>query len=82
MLGLLGQRQAGAHNMTIKSVVIPLEVEYLEDAAKRRGVSRTTIVQLVMERFVKDRLVSTILGEDCLQTEKLPSQRYRRFKRS
>lgn len=66
--------------MTIKSVVVPLEVEYLEDAAKRRGVSRTKLVQLVMERVVRDKLVSTILGEDSLKAEKLPPQRYRRFK--
>jgi len=32
--------------MTIKNVVIPLEIEYLQVAAKERGISRTRLCVL------------------------------------
>ena len=67
--------------MTIKHVVIPLEVEYLQEAAKRRGVSRTKLVQILMERVVRDELVPLILGDEDLSRSSLPQERYRRFRR-
>ncbi|WP_141686487.1 hypothetical protein [Bradyrhizobium sp. LMTR 3] len=65
--------------MTIKNIVIPLEVEYLQAAAKQRGVSRTRLVRAVMEKVVKDELVADILGENEVPAEPLPT-RYRRFR--
>ena len=46
--------------MTIKNVVVPVEIEYLQEAAKKRGISRTKLVQVVMEKVVKDELVLAI----------------------
>jgi hypothetical protein len=43
--------------MAIKNVVIPLEVEYLQAAAKERGISRTKLVRLLMQKVVRDELV-------------------------
>lgn len=67
--------------MTVKNVVIPLEVEYLQEAAKRRGVSRTKLIQILMERIVRDELVPVILGDEDLSRASLPQERYRRFRR-
>jgi hypothetical protein len=67
--------------VTIKNIVIPLEVEYLQDAAKQRGVSRTRLVRAVMEKVVKDELVADILGENGVPAEAAPA-RYRRFRDS
>lgn len=66
--------------MTIKSVVIPLEVEYLQRAAKERGISRSKLVRIVMQKVVSDELVPDILGEDSLANVEPPPQRYRRFR--
>ena len=67
--------------MTIKNVVIPLEVEYLEGVAKERGISRTRLVRVVMQKVVRDELVPKILNDDDDLTE--PHQpRYRRFRAS
>ena len=55
--------------MTIKSVVIPLEVDYLERAAKERGISRTKLVRIVMEKVVRDELVSEIVSDDDLAAD-------------
>ena len=66
--------------MTIKNIVIPLEVEYLEKAAKERGISRTKLVRVVMERVVRNELIPKILGDDDLAVAEPPQQRYRRFR--
>ena len=66
--------------MTIKNIVIPLESEYLEKAAKQRGISRSKLVRYVMEKVVNDELVPEILGEDDLSNVEAPAQRYRRFR--
>src|SRR5207248_1713906 len=42
--------------MAIKNVVIPLEVEYLQQAAKECGVSRTMLVRIMMQKIVRDIL--------------------------
>jgi hypothetical protein len=46
-----GQRHHRGDVMTVKNVVIPLEIEYLQEAAKERGISRTRLVRVVMEKF-------------------------------
>ena len=66
--------------MTIKNIVIPFESEYLEKAAKQRGISRSKLVRYVMEKVVNDELVPEILGEDDLSNVEAPAQRYRRFR--
>jgi hypothetical protein len=65
--------------MTIKNVVIPLEIEYLEETAKECGISRTKLVQVVMEKVVRDELVLEILDNE-LPIEQ-PRPRYRRFRK-
>ena len=64
--------------MTIKNVVIPLETEYLQETARQYGISRTKLVQVVMEKVVRDELVSKILNNEVLIEQ--PQPRYRRFR--
>ena len=66
--------------MAIKNVVIPLEVEYLQAVAKERGVSRTKLVRVVMQKVVRDQLVADLLEEQDLVEASQP--RYRRFANS
>ena len=66
--------------MAIKNVVLSLEVEYLQQAARERGISRTKLVQTVMDKVVRDQLVATIVDDDDLASAKQPTQRYRRFR--
>jgi hypothetical protein len=66
--------------MTIKNVVVPLEIEYLQEAAKKRGISRTKLVQVVMEKVVKDELVLEILDDDEQVRTEPRKPRYRRFR--
>jgi hypothetical protein len=68
--------------MTVKNVVIPLEIEYLQQAAKERGISRTRLVRFVMEKVVRDELVPKILDADDLSYAEPPRQKYRRFRDS
>jgi hypothetical protein len=77
-----GQRHHRGDVMTVKNVVIPLEIEYLQDAAKERGISRTKLVRVVMEKVVRDELVPKILDDDDLSYAESPRQRYRRFRDS
>ena len=67
--------------MTIKNVVIPLEVDYLDQAAKERGITRTKLVRVVMKKVVRDELVSEIVSDDDLAAD-TPQPRYRRFRAS
>ena len=66
--------------MAIKNVVVSLEVEYLEAAAKERGVSRTKLVRAVMQKVIRDQLVADLLEEKDLVES--PQPRYRRFANS
>jgi hypothetical protein len=68
--------------MTVKNVVIPLEIEYLQVAAKERGISRTRLVRVVMEKVVRDELVPKILDDNDLSYAEPPRQKYRRFRDS
>ena len=68
--------------MTVKNVVIPLEIEYLQVAAKERGISRTRLVRVVMEKVVRDELVPKILDDADLSYAEPPRQKYRRFRDS
>jgi len=65
--------------VAVKNIVIPLEVEYLQKAARERGISRSKLVRFVMEKVVNDELVPAILGEDDLSNVESLPQRYRRF---
>ena len=64
--------------MTIKNVTIPVHVEYLQAAAAARGVSRSKLIRLVMQKVVEKKLVPEIVDEDDLIEP--PVQRYRRFR--
>jgi hypothetical protein len=66
--------------VTIKNVVVPLEIEYLQEAAKKRGISRTKLVRVVMERVVKDELVLEILDDDDQVRNEPRKPKYRRFR--
>jgi hypothetical protein len=65
--------------MTIKNVVIPVETEYLQEMAKEYGISRTKLVQVVMGKVVRDKLVAKILDNEVLIEQ--PQPRYRRFRK-
>ena len=65
--------------MVAKNVVIPLETEYLESCAKVRGISRTRLVQIIMERVIEDKLVRAILKDADKPYKIMPVQKYRRF---
>jgi hypothetical protein len=76
-----GQGASRGHRIVaIKNIVIPLEVEYLHKAAKERGISRTKLVRVVMEKVVRDELVPAILGYNDLSNVEPTPQRYRRFR--
>jgi hypothetical protein len=62
--------------VAIKNIVIPLEVEYLQKAAKERGISRSKLVRFVMEKVVNDDLVPAILGNDDLSNVEPFPQKY------
>jgi hypothetical protein len=66
--------------MTVKNVVVPLEIEYLQEAARKRGISRTKLVRVVMEKVVRDELVHEILDDDDRVRNEPPQPRYRRFR--
>jgi hypothetical protein len=66
--------------MTVKNVVVPLETEYLQEAARKRGISRTKLVRVVMEKVVRDELVHEILDDDDRVRNEPPQPRYRRFR--
>ena len=65
--------------MTVKNVVIPVEVEYLQQAARERGISRSKLVRIVMQKIVSDELVRDILGDQNLTDAEPAQRRYRRF---
>ena len=66
--------------MTVKNIVVPLEDEYLEKAARERGISRTKLVRIVMETIVREQLVSRIVGDVSLVDDEPPPRKYRRFR--
>lgn len=63
--------------MAIKHIVIPLETEYLQEAAKKRGISRTMLVKVLMNKVINDRLVSDLIGDARIEIATAP--KYRRF---
>jgi hypothetical protein len=65
--------------VTVKNVVIPLETAYLQDEAKRLGVSRTKLVRVVMEKIVRDELVPEILDGETEALNEPQAPKYRRF---
>jgi hypothetical protein len=74
------KREQEEANMTVKNVVVSLEIEYLQEAAKKRGISRTKLVQVVMEKVVNEKLVRAILEDDDQQRHERRQPRYRRFR--
>lgn len=68
--------------MTIKNVVIPLEIEYLQAEAKKRGITRTKLVRVVMKKVVRDELIPGILGADEPEQLEPCAPRYRRFRKN
>jgi hypothetical protein len=66
--------------MTVKNFVVPLEIEYLQEAAKKRGISRTKLVRVVMEKVVRDKLVPEILNDGDQVHDEPHKPRYRRFR--
>lgn len=66
--------------MAIKNVVIPLEVEYLQNIARERGISRTKLVRVVMQKVIREELVPQLLDDEDLTEPIKP--RYRRFQNS
>lgn len=65
--------------MTVKNIVIELEIEYLQKEARERGVSRAKLVRLLMRKVIADQLVPDILGNGSLANAEPSAQRYRRF---
>ena len=65
--------------MTIKNHNVSLEVGYLQAAARERGISRTKLVRIVMEKVVREKLVSDIISDADLENARPRAQHYRRF---
>jgi hypothetical protein len=63
----------------IKNIVVPLDTEYLERVAKMRGISRTRLVKVVMDKVISDELVPTILSDEDRKMSVSKPVRYRRF---
>ena len=77
---MVREEAAGEFVMAIKNVVVPVEIEYLQEAAKKRGISRTKLVQVVMQKVVEDKLVTEILDDDDQPRQEPRQPRYRRFR--
>jgi len=65
--------------MPIKNIVIGIETAYLQDCAKKRGVSRTYLVRTVMEKVISDQLVTAILDDGEQRIIVPVARKYRRF---
>jgi hypothetical protein len=63
----------------IKNVVVALNTEYLEEAAKVRGISRTRLVKVVIERIIADRLVPVVLDDGDREMFVPKPVKYQRF---
>jgi hypothetical protein len=61
--------------MTNRYLVLTLDDAYLNRAAKVRQLPRTRLVQMVMERVIKDELVLSILKDDDQPYPKRPPPR-------
>jgi hypothetical protein len=73
------KRPGGCH-LAIKYTTIPLEeTEYVQQAAKKLGISRTRLVQVLIEKVVSDELILDLLGDE--NQAKPPQSRYRRFRK-
>jgi hypothetical protein len=69
----------GKNVMTIKMVVVPLETQYLQDEAKRLGVTRTKLVRVMMQKIIRDELVPTLLNDGDPELNEPKKPNYRRF---
>lgn len=64
--------------MVIKTVTLTIETDYLQRVAKQRGISRSRLVRILIEKIMRDRLVEEIVT-DADVTADARSPRYRRF---
>lgn len=64
--------------MSLKSVVVTVESEYLQRIAKLRGISRTRLLRLLMEKIVREERAAEIVTEADVAADIAPP-RYRRF---
>jgi hypothetical protein len=58
---------------------VPLDTEYLEEAAKVRGISRTRLVKVVMDKVIADRLVPVVLDDGDQKMSVPKPVKYRRY---
>ena len=66
--------------MTIKVVSILLESQYLEDEARKLGISRTKLVSATMKKIIRKQLVpNKILSETDPELNEPRRRNYRRF---
>jgi hypothetical protein len=65
--------------MTIKVVSILLESQYLEDEARKLGISRTKLVSATMKKIIRKQLVPKILSETDPELNEPRRRNYRRF---
>lgn len=64
--------------MPLKLITIPLDDSYLNEMAKARGISRTMLTRLIMERVIEGKLIPDLMGSDMIV---VPRQaHYRRLK--
>lgn len=64
----------------VRSVVVTVESEYLQRVAKQRGITRTRLLRLLVEKVVRDERAAEIVTEADVTADVSPP-RYRRFPR-
>jgi hypothetical protein len=64
--------------MTFKYVSIWLESQYLEDEARRLGITRTKLVRATMQKIIRKELVPRILNKNDPELNE-KRRNYRRF---
>lgn len=62
----------------IKGIVVEVDDTYLQQVAKQRGISRTRLTRLLLEKIVREQLAADIVTEADIAAD-IPSPRYRRF---
>lgn len=67
--------------MSLKSVVVTVESEYLQQVAKLRGISRTRLIQMLVEKIVREERAAEIVTAADVAAVALHLPYYRRFPR-
>lgn len=65
----------------IVNLMITIETEHLKQVAKLRGISRTRLVQLMMEKIVREERAAEIVTEADVAAVARHQSHYRRFPR-